>query len=266
MAEHTEAPSGDSSPMSSVPRTVLVADDKLYLKLESDPRSVHLLEDRDAMVVPYRHEPTVNAREVLAVRELLLTSGQLTRDALLVKNPYEAASFELAEFAPEAFASAKYHAIAVVAGMLGATEMRIVEASVDRTTVRWDADLTAKLPVFGGGAKASRDATKRLEKKVEARMEYEGSAPDRDAALAYLRRRNLWSDPELQALIDLRSIQNRAKKYTLTFSGTRESATNLRSALELAGSVSTKKAKVGATFTRNFESVTTIDITTEITF
>lgn len=250
----------------ALPRTVLVADDDLYLQLENDPRSVPLLEDLDAMIVPYRQAAGVNSRQVSAIRDVLLASGQLTRDALLVRSPYEASSYEPAESAPEVFASTKYHAVAVVAGLLGATTMQIVEATVDRTTGRWGSDLSLKLPLFGGGAKASREVTKRLEKRLEAKTTYVGSDPDPDAALAYLSTRNLLTDPQLRGLVELRSGKNLAAKYTLTFNGTRESATNLKAALDLASSVPLKRANVGATFTRTFESISTIAITTEITF
>ncbi|WP_300268958.1 hypothetical protein, partial [Microbacterium sp.] len=49
------------------PRSVLVADDDLYLRIEHDPANVALLEDVNAMIVPYSGRAELNARAVASV-------------------------------------------------------------------------------------------------------------------------------------------------------------------------------------------------------
>ena len=87
----------ESPVMPPLPKSVLVAPDELYHRIASGPDTVELLERLDAMVVPYSVSPHFNESSVLAVREHLESQGQLTRGALLIKNPYDPVTFELAE-------------------------------------------------------------------------------------------------------------------------------------------------------------------------
>ena len=89
------------------PRSVLVADDHLYREIAQSPEHVALLEDPEAMVVPYSARPEGNEIEVMAIRDLLVASDQLVSGALLVKDPYENDRYAFADDAVESFASAK---------------------------------------------------------------------------------------------------------------------------------------------------------------
>jgi hypothetical protein len=247
------------------PRSVLVADESLYLELKT-PKYIGLLDDLDAMVVPYSGTAQVHAEQVAAMRELLVASDQLIPRALLVKNPYEAASYEFAELAVEAFVSTKYHALANVARLLGAKQVRFIEAKADRNTSSFGAELKARIPIGGGQAKVDRQIAKKLEARLEGQMSFPGGEAAIDDALAYLRRRNLANDHQLRDLVEMRTGGNRITEYKVTFSGTREATANLRSALTIASADPVKSIDFGATFSSSAESISNIEITTEIHF
>ena len=251
---------------SVLPRSVLVADDRLYRQISQNSDSVALLEDLDAMVIPYSCHAEVNAQQTAPIREVLLAAGQLTAGALLIKNPYETSSYEFAEFAIETFASAKYHAIANVARLLGAREIHVVEAKVDHNVANWGAGVKGKIPVGGGEAEISHEVTKKLEERLEGHLKFPGSDPAPEDALAYLLRRNLSNDQQLRDLVEMRTGTNLISHYKMTLSGTRESAANLRSALKIANAGPVKAVEIGASFSRTAESISSIEITTEITF
>ncbi len=255
----------DDSEAIPLPRSVLVVDDHLYREISESPDSVDLLDDLDAMVIPYSAKAEVNVAEVASIRRLLLDAGQLAPGSLLVKNPYTPAAYEPADLALEAFALAKYHALANVAKHLGATKVSFVDAQVDNAESSWNATAKAKAPVAKADIQVSREVTQKIANKLHGEMTFDGAAPDIDSALESLRVRNLMSDQQLRYLIELRTGTNPIASYKMTLSGTRESSANLRSALNLA--VSVPKAGDGsASFTRVVTTISNIDITTEITF
>jgi hypothetical protein len=230
------------------------------------PDSVDLLEDLDAMVIPYSGTAEVNEEHVAWIREILIEVDQLMPGALLVKNPYESSSYELAEHAIETFASAKYHALANASRLLGAREIHFVEAKVDLNVGGWAGGINAKVPVGGADVEISNEVTKKLEERLEGHMKFPGSDPEPSAAMAYLGRRNLANDPQLRDLVEMRTGANLISNYKMTLSGTRESAANLRSALKIANAGPVKAVDIGASFSKTATSISSIEITTEITF
>lgn len=252
----------DATPL---PRSVLVVDDDTYRQISEGPDSVDLLDDLDAMVIPYSGKAEVNIAEVAALRRLLLEAGQLIPGSLLVKNPYTPATYEPADLALESFALAKYHALANVAKHLGATKVSFVDAQVDDAESSWNAAAKARVTVAKADAQLGREVTQKIAKKLHGEMTFDGAAPDIDSALESLRVRNLMNDQQLRYLIELRTGINPIASYKMTLSGTRESSANLRSALNLAVSVP-KSVEGSASFTRVVNTISNIDITTEITF
>ena len=98
-----------------MPKSVLVATDSLYEELASGPNTVDLLQGLDAMVIPFSAAPHFNEDAVFQLRDHLVQHGQLVKGSLLIKNPYDPDTFELADNAMAAFTDAKYHAMANVA-------------------------------------------------------------------------------------------------------------------------------------------------------
>lgn len=217
------------------------------------------------MVIPYSGRAEVNVAEAAALRQLLLDAGQLAPGALLVKNPYTRATYEQADLALEAFALAKYHALANMAKHLGATKVSFVDAHVDNAESSWNTGAKARLSVAKADVQVSREVTQKIAKKLHGEMTFDGAAPDIESALESLRARNLMNDQQLRYLIELRTGINPIASYKMTLSGTRESSANLRSALNLAVSVP-KSANGSASFTRVVNTISNIDITTEISF
>ncbi|MGA6126527.1 MULTISPECIES: hypothetical protein [unclassified Microbacterium] len=248
-----------------LPRSVLVVDNQLYREISESPESVDLLDNLDAMVIPYSAKAEVNVAEVTSIRRLLLDAGQLAPGSLLVKNPYTPATYEPADLALEAFALAKYHALANVAKHLGATKVSFVDAQVDNAESSWNVAAKAKTPAAKADLQVSREVTQKIAKKLHGEMTFDGAAPDIDSALESLRVRNLMSDQQLRYLIELRTGTNPIASYKMTLSGTRESSANLRSALNLVVSVP-KSGDGSASFTKVVNTISNIDITTEITF
>lgn len=248
------------------PRSVLVAPNPLYHELSQDPDRVGLLEDLDAMIIPYSATAQVNEQQVAAIRLVLEAAGQLTAGSLLIKNPYDAARYEFAEFAIEAFAGAKYHALANVARLLGAREIHFIEAKVDQNKVNMEGGAKFQIPAGAGQLDVSTEVTKRLEERLEGQMKFPGSAPAPEEALAYLSRRFLSNDQHLTDLVEMRTGANLISDYKMTLNGTRESAANLKSGLNLARALPATAIEFAAAFTRTAESISSIEITTEITF
>ncbi|MGX1696380.1 hypothetical protein ACWIBQ_13450 [Microbacterium keratanolyticum] len=248
------------------PGTVLVADESLYLQLSQDPANVHLLDDTSAMVVPYRGRPELNAASVSEVRGLLESTGRLVPNTLLIRSPYDVDDYETAEDAIEAFSVAKYHSFANVSRLLGAKEVRFVEARVDVEQTDWQARVAAFIPAASGEVEATREVVKKIEDRLSGRLQFTGAAPDSDAALDYLRRSYLSRDPVLRSLVDMRSGGNLITNYEFTLSAIRESTASFKSTLQLASAGPVKALEIGARFSMMAHSVRDVDIKTEVIF
>ena len=252
--------------VTGLPRSVFVADGRLYRKISESPAHVELLDDLDTMIVPLAGKIEVHESAVGAVRARLFEAGQLNSGALLIKNPYDAESYEFADRAIETFASAKYHALANLTRLLGARSVRFVEVKADRDRTGWVAKAKARIPAGGGEIDATREVTRKLEKRLEGEMAFPGATPDIAGAETYLQERNLMGDHQMRDLIDPRTGDNPIRKYKMTVSGTRESASSFDSALKLANTGPVKALDVGASFRVTAESIRSITLTTEITF
>lgn len=248
------------------PRTVLVADESLYLRIAQDPENVRLLDDTDAMIVPFRGRPEINEADVNAVRALLDETGRLVPSALLIRNPYEADDYEVAEDAMEAFSIAKYHAFANVSRLLGASEVRFLDARAETEHADWQSKVAALLPAGSGEAEATREVVKKIEDRLSGRLQFEGGPPQPDAARDYLRRSHLLRDPVLRSLVDMRTGENLITAYEFTLSATREATANFSSALQLANAGPVKALEIGTRFSMMAQSVRNVEIKTEITF
>lgn len=249
-----------------MPRSVFIADDREYHRIGADPKTVGLLQETDSMIMPVTADPEVNRDHVLFVRQAISSAGQLVPGALLVKNPYDSTSYEFAEYAVEAFASAKYHALANVARLLGARSVSFLEVKVEQKDATWAAELRAKLSMGGGEAATRHEIKKRVEDSLQGQMKFVGAEPDAPAAIAYLASHRLVADHQLNALIEMRTGDNAMSTYQMVFNGVKEADANFRSAISLANSGPVKAVEVGGTFTRTVSSVSRIEIKIEIEF
>jgi hypothetical protein len=250
------------------PRSVLVVRDDHYIRMLGDPNALPLINDVDAMVVPYSHRPEVHEGQVSTVRKLLQSSGQLVAGALLIKNPYESGRYEQADHALETFASAKYHAMAEVARLLGARDVSFVEAKIENTVSGWNGGNKLKVPGLARGqGSIEREVKKNVKGKLDLRLQFPGSAPDPVQASAYLVQHNLQHDPRLQSLVRMRTGDNLVRLYEMTLNGTMESAANVKSALNIASAGPIRdQVTLGGTFIKTAKSIMSIEITTVITF
>lgn len=249
----------------SLPRSVLVASDQSYKEILTDPNAVARLRDREALVIPYSAKPEVNEEQVESLRSLLREAGQLASGALLIKNPYEAEGYVSANDAIETFAVAKYHHLAVVASLLGAREVRVVEAKVERKSSESRGNAKAGVKGVGVEADASAKFADELEAQLHLETDFAGSDPHSEDALAYIRAHNLAGEHALTTLVSMRSGKNPVERYKMTLSGTKESELNIKSALKIATAIP-KAVELGGDFSRTAGSISSIKITTEIKF
>jgi len=250
----------------SLPRSVFVADDLSYWKIAGDPSTVDLLNDHDAMILPYSAEPEVNEAEVTRVRALIDAAGQLSRDALLVRNPYAEHGYAFADHAIAEFSAAKYRALAQVAGLLGATSIAVREVKIEHSKRTWAAGIRAALKVGKGDAEATREVKQKVENSLKGRFTFDGGPADVVAAQEFLRRRQLTADQQLVDLLEMRSGKYTIRSYHMTIDGIREADANFKAAVNLANAGPVKILGVGATFSQTVSNLSRIEIEIEIEF
>lgn len=248
-----------------LPRAIAVVSDQEYRTILQHPDDVERLEDLEAMVIPYSIRPEVISGPVSAARDLLRLSGQLASGSLLVQDPYDSESYTTASEAIETFAVAKYHHLAIVASLLGAREVRVTDAKVERKTLETRGGAKAGVKGVGIEADLSSEFASELAAQLTLETEFEGSDPDPDEALSYLRKHNLLGEHAMTALVAMRRGRNPVLRYQMTLDTTKESQRNIKSALKLATALP-DLVELGSNFSRTSGAVESAKITTEILF
>lgn len=247
-------------------RSVLVLEDREYQKISTSPKSVELLADTQALIVPYSMAPDQNRALIEHIRVLLTDGGMLKAGQLLIRNPFEDEAFEPAAGAIESFASAKFGHMAAVAGLLGARRVFFENSEVDVQQSK--RATTGKFGWLGskGSGNLNAEVEERLKKKIQAEYLFQGSSPSPEEAIDYLRAHRLDRDPELQSLVKLRSGSNLMSAFTMNFNAIRESKSNLDCGADLALKLPSGSGNVGSTFAQQSKAIRNIEITTEIQF
>lgn len=246
-----------------LPPAAIVVDDKTYREIASDPSRVHRLEAPDSLVIPYSAEPVARPDAIIAVRNKLIDRDLLVMNQLLVRNPYDVASYSSADDAIEAFVKAKYYHLASIAALLGASSIEFVKVEVEKNKSDLVGKAKADLKLMKGSADVGHSLKKLLDNRFEAKTELGGRTADIDAARAFMLERRLSNDPDVVGLIDLCSTGNPLQKHRMKVNGLLESAKTLKAGLELAAAIDTP-AGVSASFSRAVESISSIEVTTVI--
>lgn len=254
----------DESKVARLPRSVVVVNDATYQAMKRDPGSVDLLSDPDSLVLPYSADR--DSATAARVREILEEADHLDVGTLLVRNPYESESYTLADEAVEVFTGTKYQVLAKVAGLLGATSVKFVEAKVDVDRSSSSGTAKGTVKVVKADASVERDWEHRITSDITAEYNFDGGDPDLGAARAYLSEKKLRTDHDLSSLIELRDGPNPLRKRVVTLNATRESDKSLKAALKLANSGPIKVADIGAGFRHSVESLRKVELVTEIIF
>lgn len=247
------------------PRVAVVVSDSNYRSIANDERRASLLETPDSLVVPYSVDPVAQVERVAAMREQLVARDLMAIDQLLVRNPYDRTSYEYADNALEVFVKAKYYHLASIAAHLGATSIKFLKVEIEQDRSDVAGDLRVRAKVARADAKFASSVKGRLEGRFEAETELAGKRVDVEAARSFMLERNLATDPDVRGLIDLCAVGNRLRMHRVKVNGLRESTRSLQAGLELTTNLSMDIGG-GGQFTRAAESISSIEVTTEISW
>lgn len=248
-----------------LPRSVLVVGDEEYERISHTPAAVDSLQDSEAMIIPYSSTPIANRPLVESVRDLIRSADQLASDALLIKHPYERDAYVHADDSIQTFAVAKYHHLAVVASLLGATSMSIQKTAVEKSDQSLRGRLSLGVKGFGAKGRAAAEIRSALEEQLQFNTVFPGSAPDRDEALTYIREHALAADKTFTSLVALRNDRNPVREYTLVLNATKEAELNIRAALKISAAVP-KVLEASGDFVMTARTISDVKIHTLIEF
>jgi hypothetical protein len=254
-----------STQFDALPRSVLVVSDAEYEEISHTPGSVAALQDPESAVIPFSSTPVANRAIVDAVRSILRSTGQLASGTLWILDPYEARSYVNSTDAIQTFVVAKYHHLAVIASLLGATSMKIDSKEVERNRTKMGGNFRLGVKVFGSQGSGTADIEKALDEQLQLETVFAGSLPDREAALEYIREHKLASDHTFTALVDMRNDRNPVREYSLMLNGTKEAQTNIQAALKITVAVPSA-VNFSGDFAMTAHSISDVKIRTTITF
>lgn len=247
----------------AAPRVAVIVSDRTYRSLSNDEQRARILQDPDSIVIPYSAEPVVQAERVSKVRDSLAARDLLAPGQLLVRNPYDMSAYEFADDAIEAFVKAKYYHLASIAAHLGAASIEFVKVEVEHEAAAHTGRGRAKIKAVGFDARLARSVKSRIEGRFEATTDLGGKAVDVEAARAFAIERRLSNDPDVMGLIDLSTTGNPLRAHRVSINGLRESTRTLKAGLDLTVQLEMEVGG-GAAFKRAVQSISSIEITTEI--
>lgn len=252
-----------SEQFTPLPRVAIVVTDKTYRDIKNDDRRADLLEAPDSLVVPYSADPGVQVERVVAVREHLIARDLMAVDQLLVRNPYDVAAYEFADDAIETFVKAKYYHLASIAAHLGASSIKFVKVEIQQEKSDIAGRVKADVKVAKVDGEFARSIKNRLEGRFEAATVLGGKPVDVEEARKFMLERRLSNDPDVLGLIDLCATGNPVRTHRVKVNGLRESTQTFKTGLELTTKLDMKLGG-SALFTRAAESISSIEVTTEI--
>jgi hypothetical protein len=123
---------------------------------------------------------------------------------ILVQSPFDPDVYVPAALAPERFALDKHMNVSMLCQLLGAKSFQVEQ--IDLRTSSGKATLVLKASKAGGGVGSSieREQLETFKNQMSVSMTFAGAPPDIQAAEYLLRKTGLWSDPKLQALLEMR--------------------------------------------------------------
>lgn len=247
------------------PRVAIVVTDKTYRHIANDDRRAHLLEAPDSLVVPYSADPVAQVERVVALRAQFIDRDLMVSDQLLVRNPYDVTAYEFADDAIETFVKAKYYHLASIAAHLGASSIKFLKVEIEQEQSDIAGRLKADVKVAKADGDFARSIKNRLEGRFEAATELGGKPVDVEEARKFMMERRLSNDPDVLGLIDLCATGNPVLTHRVKINGLRESTRTFKAGLELTTKLDMKLGG-SALFTRAAESISSIEVTTEITW
>lgn len=258
---------GNSHSPKLMPKSVFVTDDATYRKLINDPKGVLLVEDTEALIVPYSAKPEANDALVRDIRDTLISAGRLESGSLVIKNPFEPMQYEPASSAIETFSMAKYYHFANLAKLLGAKSLSFQEAADEQqsSSVKAGASIKAS-KAAEAKANLNQAATAALKSNLQQNMIFGGSDPQIDQATAYLEKHFLNFDQQMTSLIELRSGANPIQSYHVTVNLSKESESTLNVGLALTEKLSMIGVNLGGSLNKAGFASSNIEVVTEITF
>ncbi len=247
------------------PRAALVLSNEDYHGVAHDPVRARMLDAPDSLVIPYSVQPVAQVARVLAIRERLVESDQLSTGQLLLRSPYETGKFEFADEAIESFVKAKYYHLASIAAHLGASSIKFVKVEIEHGNSLAEAGLAAPLKFLNADGKFAKSIKNDLESRFEASTQLQGKSIDVENARAFMADRRMSSDPDVSGLIDLCATGNPPRKHRVKINGLREASRSLTAGLALTAELRMKLGGSGM-FKQAAESLNSIEVTTEITW
>lgn len=246
-----------------LPRVAIVVADKTYRTIANDERRAQLLDDPDSLIVPYSADPVTQIERVTTLRKHLNARDLMATDQLLVRNPYDIAAYAFADDAIETFVKAKYYHLASIAAHLGASSIKFVKVEIEQEKSDIAGKAKADVKIAKVDGEFARSMKNRLEGRFEAETALDGKPVDVEGARAFMLERRLSNDPDVSGLIDLSATGNPVRTHRVKINGLRESTQTFKAGLELTTKLDMKHGGSGL-FTRAAESISSIEVTTEI--
>lgn len=206
-------------------RAILVLQQHDVEKCAYEPGAAQALLDDEAYILQF---PVRLPGEASGALRNIIDAGLARPGSILVQSPYDPETYEDASIAPQRFAVAKHMYFSKFCMYLGAREVSVEQIDLQTRMGKSTLDVKGERLGIGAQVKAENEELQKFRAHMHLRDEFVGSIPDLVAAENLLRQTQLWSDPNLRTLLEMRrSDANQLMTRTLVLSLSSEAKSNI---------------------------------------
>lgn len=183
-----------------------------------EPDAAPVLLDEEAHVLQFPAH--IKGDQSPALRNII-DAGLARPNTILVQSPYETDTYEEVSLAPERFALAKHMHFSTLCMHLGASEVNVEQINQQTRTGKFTLDVRGDVRAVNIQGSGKIEGLDSLRAHIHLRDEFTGGQPDVEAAERLLRNTNLWGDPSMRTLVEMRregSNQLMCRRLTLNLS------------------------------------------------
>lgn len=211
-------------------KAILVLQQHDIEKCAYEPGAAQALLDDEAYVLQFPIPIRMQGEDVPSALQKIHAAGLARRGVILVQSPFDPDKYEDASIASQRFALAKHMYFSKLCMHLGAKEVSVEQVELRTSTGTETLDLKAARTGASAQGRSTSEVLAKFSAQMSLRDEFAGSPADIDKAETLLRNTGLWSDLNMQNLLEMRresSNQLLTRKLVLSLSSEAKSNLNV---------------------------------------
>lgn len=256
----------ESFPTNPANRRVIVVLQKQVLdRCAYEKDAGRILVDEETYVLAY---PVPESSSQDPVLQSIVRGGRARPNMVLIQSPFDPTVYVEASEASEQFALAKHFYFSAVCSLLGAKEVVVEQIECRQRSESQSLVVTIGNPSTNSGeAKGKSDAFEKFRTNISLHDEFEGGAPNPEAARSLMNRAGLANDLNIQGLYEMRAGGTntlKSRKFIINLSS--EAQSNLEVAARVHSLIPSFLVEMKAKYAKIVKDLREYNLTVKVKF